>query len=64
MQITNSAGSDTSKGRLYKQIKPPLVAEHAFPLTRFVCKSAHVTVCITFTLNIMIVFLSDYIIQT
>ena len=28
---------------LYKQIKPPLVGEHAFPLMGFVCKSAHVT---------------------
>ena len=26
-----------------KQIKPPLVGEHAFPLTGFVCKEAHVT---------------------
>ena len=25
------------------QIKPPLVGEHAFPLTGFVCRSAHVT---------------------
>ena len=30
------------KGCIYKQIKPPLVGEHAFPLTGFVCKSAHV----------------------
>ena len=28
---------------MYKQSKPPLVAEHAFPLTAFVCKEAHVT---------------------
>ena len=27
----------------HKQIKPPLVGEHAFPLTGFVCESAHVT---------------------
>ena len=25
------------------EIKPPLVGEHAFPLTGFVCVSAHVT---------------------
>ena len=32
------------KGCIYKQIKPPLVGEHAFPLTGFVCKeTAHVT---------------------
>ena len=28
---------------LYKQIKPPFLGEHAFPLTRFVCVEAHVT---------------------
>ena len=43
MQITNSVLCDTSKGSLYKQIKPILVDEHAFPLTGFVCKTAHVT---------------------
>ena len=43
MQITNSVVCDTSKGCIYKQIKPPLVGEHAFPLTGFVCKAAHVT---------------------
>ena len=36
MQITNSVVCDKSKGSLYKQIKPPLVGEHAFPLIRFV----------------------------
>ena len=45
MQITNSVVCCTSKGCIYKQIKPPLVGEHAFPLTGFVCRSAHVTVC-------------------
>ena len=43
MQITNSVVSDTGKGCICKQIKPPLVGEHAFPLMRFVCLSAHVT---------------------
>ena len=43
MQITNSVVRDRSKGRIYKQIKSPLVGEHAFPLTGFVCKEAHVT---------------------
>ena len=28
---------------IYKQIKPALVGEHAFPLTGFVCKEAHIT---------------------
>ena len=42
MQITNSVVCDTSKGIIYKQIKPPLVGEHAFPLTGFVCWLAHV----------------------
>ena len=28
---------------LAKQIKPPLVGEHTFPLTRFVCTTAHNT---------------------
>ena len=28
---------------MYKQIKTPLVGEHAFPLTGFVCMAAHVT---------------------
>ena len=32
-----------SKGCIYKQIKAPLVGEHAFPLTGFVCETAHVT---------------------
>ena len=43
MQITNSVVCDTRKGCIYKQIKPPLVGEKAFPLTGFVCGSAHVT---------------------
>ena len=43
MQITNTVVCDTSKGCIYKQIKPPLVGEHAFPLTGFVCTAAHVT---------------------
>ena len=43
MQITNSVVCGVSKGCIYKQIKPPLVGEHAFPLTGFVCKEAHVT---------------------
>ena len=43
MQITNSVVCDASKGCIYKQIKPPLVVEHAFPLTGFVWKEAHVT---------------------
>ena len=43
MQITNSVVCGASKGCIHKQIKPPLVGEHAFPLTGFVCKEAHVT---------------------
>ena len=43
MQITNSVVCGASNGCIYKQIKPPLVGEHAFPLTGFVCWSAHVT---------------------
>ena len=43
MQITNSVVCNASKGCIYKQIKPPLVGEHAFPLTGFVCMAAHVT---------------------
>ena len=43
MQITNSVVCDAAKGCIYKQIKPPLVREHAFPLMGFVCRSAHVT---------------------
>ena len=31
MQITNSVVCDASKGCIYKQIKSPLVGEHAFP---------------------------------
>ena len=41
MQITNSAVCDTSKGLLYKQIKPLLMGEHDFPLMGFVCETAH-----------------------
>ena len=37
--------------KLYKQIKPPLVGEHAFPLTGFVCKEAHVTLQNRFEVN-------------
>ena len=33
----------TSKCCIYKRIKPPLVGEHAFPLTGFVCMATHVT---------------------
>ena len=43
MQITNSVVCGASKGCIYKQIKPPLVGEHAFPLTGFVCMATHVT---------------------
>ena len=43
MQITHSVVCDIGKGCIYKQIKPPLVGEHAFPLMGFVCKEAHVT---------------------
>ena len=42
MQIRNSVVCDTSKGSIYKQIKPSFVGEHAFPLTGFVCLAAHV----------------------
>ena len=43
MQISNSEVCDQVNVGLYKQIKPPLVGEHAFPLTEFVCREAHVT---------------------
>ena len=43
MQITNSEVCDQVNVGLYKQTKPSLVGEHAFPLTEFVCKEAHVT---------------------
>ena len=43
MQITNSEDCDRVNVGLYKQIKAPLVGEHAFTLTGFVCWSAHVT---------------------
>ena len=46
MQITNLVGCDTSKGlkaAYYKEIKPPLVVEHAFPLTGFVTSIGTVT---------------------
>ena len=43
MQITNSVVCGESKGCIHKQIKPPLVGEHAFPLMGFVCMAAHVT---------------------
>ena len=42
MPTTNSIVCDASKVCIYKQIKPSLVGEHAFPLTVFVCKEAHV----------------------
>ena len=42
MQITNSVVCGRSKECIYKQIKPPLVGEHAFPLTGFVCMAAHI----------------------
>ena len=43
MQITNSIVCDASKGCNYKQFKPPLVGEHAFPLSGFLCMAAHIT---------------------
>ena len=43
MQITNLTFCNGSKGCIYKQIKPALVSWHAFSLTGFVCKEAHVT---------------------
>ena len=43
MQITNSVACGRSKGCIYKHIKPPMVVEHVFPLTGFVCLEAHVT---------------------
>ena len=47
MQIIKLVVCDTRKGSLHtcKQIKPPLVGEHAFPLPGFVCKTAQVTIC-------------------
>ena len=42
---TNSIVCDASEGCIYEQIKPPLLGEHAFPLTGFVCMAAHVTLC-------------------
>ena len=42
MQITNSVVCDRVNVGFYKQIKPPLVGEHAFSLTGFVCRSARV----------------------
>ena len=44
MQIPNTVVCDARKGCIYKQIKPPLVGEHVFPSTGFVCKEAHVRV--------------------
>ena len=44
MQITNLVVCDTYKGMLYKQIKPHLVGEHAFPLTGVFCEAANVAV--------------------
>ena len=41
MQITNSEVCDRVNVRLYKEIKAPLVGENAFPLTGFVCMTAH-----------------------
>ena len=32
-----------SKGCIYKQVKQPLVFEHAFPPKGFVCMAVHVT---------------------
>ena len=46
MQLTNSVVCGASNGCIYKQIKPRLVGEHVFPLTVFVCKEAHVTICV------------------
>ena len=43
MLIANSVVWDTSKGMLYKQIKPPLMGEHALPLTVFFCCLARAT---------------------
>ena len=43
MQITNSVVSGASKGCIYKQNRPPLVGEHAFTPTGFVCLEARVT---------------------
>ena len=43
MQITNSVVCGASKCFIYRQIKPHLVGEHAFPLTGVVCKTVHVT---------------------
>ena len=43
MQIPNTVVCDARKGCIYKQIKPPLVGEHAFPSTGFDCKEPHVT---------------------
>ena len=43
MQITNSVVCGASKGCIHKRIKPPLVGEHAFPLTALFCRSVYVT---------------------
>ena len=63
MQITNSIVCDASKGCIYKQIKPPLVGEHAFPLTGFVCLVAHVTFSVTI-IRFKIVFSAKYFLNS
>ena len=66
MQITNSIVCDAGKGCIYKKIKPPLVGEHAFPLTGFVCASAHVTVlsltqCISELVNLLVIVVGRFL---
>ena len=39
MQITSTVVCGTSISSLYELNKPPLVGEHAFPPTGFVCNS-------------------------
>ena len=39
----NSVVCGKSKGSLYKQVKAPLVGEHAIRLTGLACKKTHVT---------------------
>ena len=60
MQITNSVVCGASNGCIYKQIKPLLVGEHAFPLPGFVCMAAHVTIC-KFTENITMLLYDTFI---
>ena len=52
MQMSKPVDFYASKGSLFKHHKPIMVCEHAFPLTKSICKSANATNGVSNVINV------------